>query len=262
MNKRIERIVAGNWKMHGTTHKSLELAGFIEKYLQDKNYKTEPTVVLIPPFTQLSSIAKGSTSYRVGAQNMHHEDQGAFTGEISGAMLLDLFVTYVLIGHSERRQLFGETNQSINLKLKSAFKHNMKPILCVGETLDERESNLTDSVVKRQIVAALLDIEYLNLTNLVIAYEPIWAIGTGLVCEPNEANRVTKLLRSTIMELYKNHTNSPNDNSLEAIPILYGGSVKGQNAASLAKASDINGVLVGGASLNAQEFCEIINAFV
>lgn len=247
-------IIAGNWKMNNTRKEASALADGLVKGLEGKNGL--PEVVLCPPFTSLSvaiDAVKGS-SIAVGAQNMDYRDSGAYTGEVSPLMLLDLGIKYVLIGHSERRQLFGETNQTVHEKLKAALKHGLTPIVCVGETLDEREANLTDAVVSRQIAAALEHIDLATLKPLVIAYEPVWAIGTGKVCESSEANRVIGIIRHTIGNL---HTASKLG---DETPILYGGSVNAKNVGEQLEQPNIDGGLVGGASLKADEFLSIIEA--
>lgn len=246
-------IIAGNWKMHKTTGEAKQLT---EAILQGiKSEKELPKIVLCPPFTSLPTMAAAAgDKIAVGAQNMDHHESGAFTGEIAASMLIDLGIKYILIGHSERRQFFGETNTSVNLKLKTALKHKLIPIVCVGETLDERESNLADSVISRQIAAALADLTMEELKTLVIAYEPVWAIGTGKTCESAEANRVAKLIRTTVGNLFKSKEFP------ETIPVLYGGSVKASNIEEQLAQSDIDGALVGGASLVADEFLAIIKA--
>jgi triosephosphate isomerase len=247
-------IIAGNWKMHKTRAESKALAEAVVSGIKGKDGL--PTVVLCPPFTSLETVVaavKGSP-IAVGGQNMDPHDSGAYTGEISPTMLKDVGAGYVIIGHSERRQYFGETNATVNEKLKAALKNQLIPIVCVGETLDERESNLTDSVVSRQVAAGLNGIEAGDLKTLVIAYEPVWAIGTGKVCEADEANRVCKLIRTNIGNLYK-------DQDFAArIPILYGGSVKPSNIDEQLAQSDIDGSLVGGASLKAEEFLPLIES--
>jgi len=247
-------IIAGNWKMHKNTGEAKELTEAIAQGI--KNEKELPKIVLCPPFTSLPIVAAAAkdTKIDVGAQNMDHHESGAFTGEIAASMLVDLGLTYIIIGHSERRQFFGETNATVNLKLKTALKHKLIPIICVGETLDERESNLADSVIARQIAAALSDLTMEELKTLVIAYEPVWAIGTGKICEATEANRVAKLIRTTIGNLFKSKEFP------ETIPVLYGGSVKASNIEEQLAQSDVDGALVGGASLVADEFLAIIKA--
>lgn len=248
-------IIAGNWKMNNTRKEARELTVELAKALKGKSGL--PDVVLCPPFTSLADTvdAAQGAPIAVGAQNMDYHESGAYTGEISPLMLLELNTTYVLIGHSERRQLFGETNQTVNLKLKAALKHGLLPIVCVGETLDERENNLTDAVVSRQIAAALENIELDALKPLIVAYEPVWAIGTGKVCESVEANRVIAIIRNTIANCKPGAANLA-----EQTPILYGGSVNAKNSAELLSQPQIDGGLVGGASLKADEFLSIIEA--
>ncbi len=222
-NPKRSKIIAGNWKMHKNRGEAKALAEAIVKGVHGE--KDLPIVVLFPPFTSVSTVADvvKDSSVNLGAQNMDHHDSGAFTGEVSPTMLIDVGVEYVLIGHSERRQFFGETNASVNLKLKAALKHGLKPVVCVGESLDERENNLTDAVVRRQVGAALADLEISDLKTLVVAYEPVWAIGTGKTCESVEANRVCALIRATINDVFRSEESTPVGDS---IPILYGGSVK------------------------------------
>lgn len=249
-----KRIIAGNWKMNNTRKEAAELTGALVAALSGLG--DLPEIVLCPPFTSLEAVKEktAGTAISLGAQNMDYRDSGAFTGEVSPPMLLDLGVKYVLIGHSERRQFFAETNSTVNLKLKAALKHGLLPIVCVGETLDERESNLTDAVVSRQVAAALADIDAGELKDLIIAYEPVWAIGTGKVCEAAEANRVAFLIRQTVENL-------PGALSLgQNLPVLYGGSVNPGNVDEQLAQSDIDGSLVGGASLKSADFLAIIEA--
>lgn len=256
MTKR-KTIIAGNWKMFKTRKEAAELASAVAA--GTKGEKDLPEVVLIPPFTSIESVienVKGS-NIAVGAQNMDWRDNGAFTGEISPLMLLELGVKYVLIGHSERRQFFGETNQTVKSRLKAALAHKLIPIVCVGETLDERESGLTDSVVRRQVGSALAEIPPEALDIIIVAYEPVWAIGTGKVCEADEANRVLGEIRATIADLYKEGGNSER---AEQVPLLYGGSVKPSNVEEQLGKPEIDGSLVGGASLKAEEFLPLIKA--
>lgn len=258
-------VVAGNWKMNKTRKEGRELTEHFKTAVSGK--KELPEIVLIPPFTclqEVESCLKGS-ALTLGAQNMDYRDSGAFTGEISSPMLTDLNVKYVLIGHSERRQYFGETNATVNLKLKAAFKHGLKPILCVGELLDERESDLTDRVIARQVGAALAEIGDEHLANLIVAYEPVWAIGTGKNCDPSEANRIAALIRLTVFSLYtRNEQKGQNTEAIKAktdlLPVLYGGSVKANNIEAQLKEVNVDGVLVGGASIIAEEFTAMIHA--
>lgn len=256
MTKR-RTIIAGNWKMFKTRKEATELASAVAAGV--KGEKDLPEVVLIPPFTSIESAlnAVKDSPVAIGAQNMDWRDNGAFTGEVSPVMLTELGVKYVLIGHSERRQFFGETNQTVNQRLKAALAHKLIPIVCVGETLDERESGLTDSVVRRQVGAALAEIPPEALDVIVVAYEPVWAIGTGKVCEADEANRVLGQIRATIADLYKEGGHSER---ADIVPLLYGGSVKPSNIEEQMAKPEIDGALVGGASLKAEEFLPLIKA--
>ncbi len=245
-------VIAGNWKMNKTRSEARMLAkqvldgsGDFDNHLQ---------VVLFPPFTAIADVAQVVTGspVGVGAQNMDHRASGAVTGEISAPMLVDAGATWILIGHSERRQYFSETNASVNLKLKAALSHQLRPVVCVGETGDERESGLADAVVRRQVASSLEAIPQAELNALVIAYEPVWAIGTGSVCDAAEADRVGKLIRSTIANL-------PGLEDLASrVPVLYGGSVNPGNTEAIFKTAHLDGVLVGGASLNPDEFLAIV----
>ena len=216
-----------------------------------KNAKCE--IILCVPYTDLfySLLTAQNTNIKIGAQNMHWEEKGAYTGEVSPNMLKCINVEYVIIGHSERRQYFAETDETVNKKIKSALNHGLKPILCVGETLDQRENNMQDAIISNQIKAALKGIE--SIENITIAYEPIWAIGTGKVATKEDANNTIKIIRSTVKELY-------GDNVAQNICILYGGSVKKENAKELFSTSDIDGALIGGASLKVDEFAKIIES--
>ncbi len=256
-------IIAGNWKMNKLRKEAVELAEQIKAFVKEQ--KDLPETILIPPFTSLESVAAciSSSKIALGAQNMDYRDSGAFTGEVSPPMLVDLGVKFILIGHSERRQFFGETNITANLRLKAALAHGLKPILCVGEQLDERENNLTDPVVSRQVAAALAEIEESKLGSLTIAYEPVWAIGTGKTCDAVEANRVGALIRSTLAKLYatgeRKLGNQKEANELaQSIPVLYGGSVKPSTIEEQLAQPEIDGALVGGASLKAEEFLALI----
>ncbi|MBR8838235.1 MAG: triose-phosphate isomerase [Stigonema ocellatum SAG 48.90 = DSM 106950] len=235
-------VIAGNWKMFKTQAESEEfLQGFLPT-LQETPQERE--VVLCVPFTNLSVLSKNLDGSRVhlGAQNVHWEESGAYTGEISGPMLTEIGVRYVIIGHSERRQFFGETDQTVNLRLKAAQRYGLTPILCVGETKHQRDAGETELLITDQLEKDLVDVD---LENLVIAYEPIWAIGTGYTCEFTEANRVVKLIRSQL--------------SNSNVSIQYGGSVKPNNIDEIMAQPEIDGVLVGGASLEPASFTRIIN---
>ena len=235
-------VIAGNWKMYKTRAESLEfLQGFMSCLTETPE---EREVVLCVPFTSLAVLSKNlhGSRIRLGAQNVHWQEAGAFTGEISGPMLSELGVRYVIVGHSERRQYFGETDETVNLRLKAAQKYDLIPILCVGETKQQRDAGETESHIFSQLEKDLVGVDQ---QKLVIAYEPIWAIGTGDTCETKEANRVIGLIRSKL-------TNPD-------VPIQYGGSVKPENIDEVMVMPEIDGVLVGGASLEARSFSRIVN---
>lgn len=235
-------VIAGNWKMYKTRAESLEfLQGFMSCLAETPE---EREVVLCVPFTSLAVLSKNlhGSRIRLGAQNVHWQESGAFTGEISGPMLSELGVRYVIVGHSERRQYFGETDETVNLRLKAAQKYDLIPILCVGETKQQRDAGETEAHIFSQLEKDLVGVDQ---QALVIAYEPIWAIGTGDTCEAKEANRVIGLIRSKL-------TNPD-------VPIQYGGSVKPENIDEVMAMPEIDGVLVGGASLEARSFSRIVN---
>lgn len=235
-------VLAGNWKMYKTQTEALEfLQGFSS---QIENTPEDREIVLCAPFTALGVLSKSlhGSRVRLGAQNVHWETFGAFTGEISGPMLTEIGVRYVVIGHSERRQYFGETDETVNMRLKAAQIHGLIPILCVGETKLQRQGGETEAVIKTQLEK---DLQGVDQQHLVIAYEPIWAIGTGDTCDPVEANRVIGMIRSQL-------TNPD-------VPIQYGGSVKPNNIDEIMAQSEIDGVLVGGASLESGDFGRIVN---
>ena len=247
-------IVAANWKMHKT---HLEAIQAVQKlsYLLDQDDSEKVEVVICPPFTALRSIETLIDSdrlpYGLGAQDVHFEEQGAFTGEVSPGMLEALRVSYVIVGHSERRELFGETDGSVNRKVRAVFAHGMTPILCVGETLDERESGFTEEKVTGQIERGLQGVEAEDAARLVVAYEPIWAIGTGRNALPDDAGQVIGLIRQTIASRYS-------DELADGIRIQYGGSVKPGNIRDFMAHPEIDGALVGGASLDPEEFALIV----
>ncbi|MGL5062716.1 MAG: triose-phosphate isomerase [Microcoleus sp.] len=235
-------VIAGNWKMYKTRAESLEfLQGFMSCLTETPE---EREVVLCTPFTALAVLSKNlhGSRVRLGAQNLHWQESGAFTGEISGPMLTELGVRYVIVGHSERRQYFGETDETVNLRLKAAQKYGLIPILCVGETKQQRDAGETEAHIFSQLEKGLVGIDQ---KNLVIAYEPIWAIGTGDTCETKEANRVIGLIRSKLSD--------------PDVPIQYGGSVKPENIDEIMAAPEIDGALVGGASLEPRSFDRIVN---
>ncbi len=243
-------IIAGNWKMNMTIAEGVDFIKAVAPSIKD----TEVEAVICAPATMLKDLKNASkdTNIKIGAQNMHFEDSGAFTGEISPAMLKELDIDYVIIGHSERREYYNETNESVNKKVLKAFEVGINPILCCGETLEERESGATKDKVKNQIVSGLKDVKTEDLSKLVIAYEPIWAIGTGKTSSSADANDVISYIREVVRDLY-------NDEVSEIVRIQYGGSVKPSNVEEIMNESDIDGALVGGASLKADSYIELVN---
>ena len=248
-----KQVIAGNWKMNGTIASGSILIEAFTSFLGDKDLDSE--IVVCPPFTALEravSLTK-NTQVSVGAQNMDYHDAGAFTGEVSPLMLMEIGVSYVIIGHSERREYYGETDAMVNEKIKSAFFHSLQPIVCVGESLEQREANETISFIHGQLKRALQDIPADQVEKLIIAYEPIWAIGTGKTATADQAEEVCKSIREYIAELYT-------PNVADLVRIQYGGSVKANNAREILNEPNIDGALVGGASLIVDEFNEIIMA--
>lgn len=243
-------IIAGNWKMHKTISETAALARELAALTADAK---GVEVVICPPFTALAAAheAVAGSAVKLGAQNMYWEPKGAFTGEIAPGMLSDAGCQYVIIGHSERRQYFGETDQTVNQKLKAAFAGSLIPIICVGETLDQREAGTTEAVVGEQVQAGLAGLTEGQAASLVIAYEPVWAIGTGRTASSDDANSVCRLIRATVAKLF-------GQASADRVRIQYGGSVKADNIAELMAKSDIDGALVGGASLDAAGFSKIV----
>ena len=248
----LKKLIAGNWKMNKTASDAAALAKDIVSAAGKQN---EVDIVVCPPFTALESVGKivDGSVVRLGAQNMHPEAQGAFTGEVSAPMLRSLFVTHVILGHSERRALFGETDSFINLKVIAAFKNQLRPILCVGESLAERESGATLKVVQAQTERALEGVGKDLAPSLIVAYEPVWAIGTGKVATADQAQEVHAFIRGLLTKLFT----AP---AAERVRILYGGSMKPANAAELLNQKDIDGGLIGGASLEARSFAELVHA--
>lgn len=245
-----KKVIAGNWKMNMLPNEAL---AFIETIIpMVKN--TENEVILCVPYTDLfySLLAAQNTNIKIGAQNMHFEENGAYTGEVSAQMLKCIGVEYVIIGHSERRQYFAETDETVNQKIKTALKHELTPIVCVGETLEQRESGKTQEIITNQTRLALEGLNTDDVKKVIIAYEPIWAIGTGKTATSDDANNSIKNIRNEIAKLYGNDI-------AEEIIIQYGGSVKSSNAKELFNTSDIDGGLVGGASLKPDEFAKIVN---
>jgi len=242
-------IIAGNWKMNKTVSEAIELCRNLERAVHDSDVE----VVVCPPFTALSALcALGMKKVKLGAQNMSNMEKGAFTGEVSVVMLQDVCCNYVIIGHSERRQIFNETDQLINQKAHLALKYGLKPIICVGETLVQRRANETEKVVINQIKAAFHEIPQDRAVNVVVAYEPIWAIGTGETASAEEANSVIGIIRKTLAQIYDSKT-------ANQMRIQYGGSVKPENIKELMAQPEIDGALVGGASLNAEDFSAIVH---
>lgn len=244
-------LIAGNWKMYKTTAEARAFAEEFSKIYRD----TDVRAAICAPFTQLTALkeAFAGTNVKVGAQNVHFEDDGAFTGEISVGMLNEIGVDYCIIGHSERREYFAETDETVNLKLKKLFSSSdIIPILCVGENLDEREAGNAFDVVEGQLKSDLDGIDRRDVSKLVIAYEPIWAIGTGKTATPEQAGEMCAHIRSIIERLY-------DEDTCDSVIIQYGGSVKPENASEIMNMDEIDGALVGGASLDALKFIKIVN---
>ena len=245
-------VIAGNWKMNMTPS---ETKAFIEALAPMVAGKDKCDIVLCVPFVDIAAAveaAKG-TNVKIGAQNVHFKESGAYTGEISAAMLLECGVEYVIIGHSERRQYFAETDETVNLRTKAALAAGLKVILCVGETLTEREQGVTYETVARQTKVALLGVSAEDLKNVIIAYEPVWAIGTGVTATSAQAEEVCGQIRGVIADLY-------GADAAEAITIQYGGSMNAKNAAELLSMENIDGGLIGGASLKSDDFTVIVKA--
>ena len=245
-----KKIIAGNWKMNKLPNETIN---FIDKLtLLVKDTKNE--VILCVPYTDLfyALLTAQKTNIKIGAQNMHYEEKGAYTGEVSPEMLKSIGVEYVIIGHSERRQYFGETDEIVNKKVKAAFAHELKPIICVGETLKQREAGKTEEIITKQTELALEGLKPEQVSHAIIAYEPIWAIGTGKTATSEDANNSIKAIRNKICQIYGQKVS-------ERVIIQYGGSVKSANCKELFTMSDIDGGLVGGASLDPDEFAKIVN---
>ena len=243
-------IIAGNWKMNNTKAESKALIEELLPLVKD----AKCDVVICTPYTDLWTaveLTKGSNVH-VGAENVHWAEKGAFTGEISAKMLVELGVEYVIIGHSERRQYFNETDESVNKKIKAAFVNELKPIVCVGETLEQREAGKTEEIITTQTEKALEGLTNEQVKNTIVAYEPIWAIGTGKTATAEDANNSIKAIRDKICQIYGQNVGN-------GVIIQYGGSVKSTNAKELFEMSDIDGGLVGGASLKPDEFAKIVN---
>jgi triosephosphate isomerase len=244
------KLIAANWKMYKTPDQT---RAFFRDFLPQVSGHTRDEIVVCPPYTDLAAAvesAKGS-NVAVGGQNVHWKDEGAFTGEISAPMLLALNVTHVIVGHSERRQYFCETDDTVNLRLKAALEAGLTPICCIGEVLEEREAGLTDDVLRRQCVRAFHSVSAKKAARLVVAYEPVWAIGTGKTATPEMAAEAHAVIRREATEIF-------GEAFASRLRILYGGSVKPENASSLMAQEEIDGALVGGASLDPKSFAGIV----
>ncbi len=253
MNLR-KKLIAGNWKMNKTAADGVALARDLSAEL---GRETAVDIVLCPPFTALEGVGQvlEGQSIKLGAQNMHPEKNGAFTGEVSAEMLRSLFVTHVILGHSERRTYFAETDTLVNRKVLAALANQLKPIFCVGETLAEREAGATLTVIQRQVEGGLQGVTPQQITTVIIAYEPVWAIGTGKVATTAQAQEVHAFIRELLTKLYGVPL-------AQKVRILYGGSMKPSNAAELLAAKDIDGGLIGGAALEAKSFIDLVKAAV
>ncbi len=245
-----KKVIAGNWKMNMLPNEAIDFIHELEEKVRD----SQNEVILCVPYTDIfySVLNAQNTNIKIGAQNMHWEEKGAYTGEVSAEMLKAVGVEYVIIGHSERRQYFAETDETVNKKLKKALEVNLKPIVCVGETLEQREAGITTQIITDQTIKALEGLDNEQVEKTIIAYEPIWAIGTGKTATKEDANQAVREIREKIEEKY-------GQNTAQRVIIQYGGSVKSSNAKELFEMSDIDGGLVGGASLKAEEFANIVN---
>ena len=247
------KIVAANWKMNMT---QAESERFVDSFLRDTGEISDVEVVIIPPFTAIPKVTEAlgkAHNIKVGAQNMYWEKNGAFTGEISASLLRDLFVNYVVLGHSERRTLFGETDEMVNRKVRAAREAKLRPIVCVGETLDQRDKGNVEKILSIQLRGSLAGLKPKELQESVIAYEPVWAIGTGRNATPQQAQQAHAFIRHILREM-------SDENTADRVRIQYGGSVKPENARELMSQADIDGALVGGASLDPRSFSQIVNA--
>lgn len=243
-------FIAGNWKMFKTRAEAREFAEEFKKLYKDTDVQT----AICAPFTDLETLVEAfsGTDIKVGAQNVHFADEGAYTGEVSVAMLEDIGVDFCIVGHSERRQYFAETDETVNLKLKKLLAGTIRPIMCVGESLEERDAGNAFDRVKSQLQLGLEGIDAKDAVRIVIAYEPIWAIGTGRTATPQQAEEMCAFIRNTLIELY-------DEDTADEMIIQYGGSVKPANATDIMNMDEIDGALVGGASLKAKDFMEIID---
>ena len=243
-------MIAGNWKLNKTIREAIEFVTFLKRQVSDLQ---SVDVVVCPPYTALSDVAEVLTEsgIELGAQDLYWEEKGAFTGEVSGAMIKEAGANFVIVGHSERRQFFNETNETVNKKTRAALKSNLTPIVCIGESLEERESGKTFQVIESQIKGSFAHFSREEIQKLIVAYEPVWAIGTGKVATPAQAQEAHAFIRKDFTKVFGEETAS-------GLRILYGGSVKPDNISNLMAETDIDGALVGGASLEAKGFSEII----
>ena len=256
MNKTLRKaVIAGNWKMNKTRPEAKELLEAIKPLVANAEGKVE--VIACVPYTNLETAvaATAGSNVKVGAENVHFEKSGAFTGEISADMLVEVGVEYVVLGHSERRQYFGETDETVNKRTKAALAAGLKPIVCVGELLSEREANITEEVIARQIKLDLAGVSADDIKKTIIAHEPVWAIGTGKTATADQAQEVCAFIRATLAKLYGAAV-------ADAVTIQYGGSMNAGNAAELLSKPDVDGGLIGGASLKANDFNTIVQAAV
>ncbi len=247
-----KKIVAGNWKMNTTLIDGMELAKAVEKLEKEKT--SDALVIIAPPYTHLSKVNELIDNVKLSSQNCASEASGAYTGEISPEMLTSTGVEYVIIGHSERRAIFGEDNELLNKKTKLALSSGLKPIFCCGELLEEREAGKLFDVIKGQIEVGLRDLSLEDISKVIVAYEPVWAIGTGVVASPAQAQEMHKFIRDLLVDLF-------NAQVADDMTILYGGSCKPSNAAELFTNPDVDGGLIGGAALKAEDFLAIVNAY-
>lgn len=245
-------VIAGNWKLNKTIREAVDLVTLLKRLINDPQ---QVDVIVCPPYTALSEVAEAlmDTGIRVGAQDLYWEDKGAFTGEISAPMIKEAGAEFVIIGHSERRQFFHETHETVNKKTKAALKGGLNPIVCIGETLAEREAQRTFQVLEEQLKGAFGDLSAADMGRLILAYEPVWAIGTGKVATPAQAEEAHAFIRKWILKKFGEET-------ARALRIQYGGSVKPDNIGELMRQEDIDGALVGGASLDAQNFADIVRS--
>ncbi len=249
----MKKIIAANWKMNMTAR---EAASFMEVMGLEVESGNAVDIVIIPPYTAIpavSELVSKQSQFSLGAQNMHWESNGAYTGEISAGMLKEYYVHWVVIGHSERRQYFAETDETVNKKVLAAHAAMIRPIICIGETLEERDADKVEEVLERQLRVGLANVEAGRMADSVLAYEPVWAIGTGRTATPEQAQEAHAFIRKTLVDLF-------DDDTANRVRIQYGGSVKPDNTKDLMSQPDVDGALVGGASLDARSFAKIINS--